>query len=243
MGEWIKVRKDLEGDPAVFQISDQLGIQPAHAVGLLLRLWIWADAHLANGNAPSVTLNHVDAEIVRHDGFAESAISAGWLVEKDGGICIPNFERHMGESSKRRELTNLRSKRYRDATHRTPSRKRHATSVTKTHPDEDEDEDVNPPLTPPQAVGDSVQPPKNSGSNDRKRTTRLERHEADKRRRVSDEPRRQAEADKRRQGFEAEALKTKAYEAWVEEWQRVGPSAGDPPPRPAHIDPLPPEKE
>lgn len=79
----------------------------------LLRVWGWFDQQTQNGNAGSVTGNALKRfidRLVGVTGFAESMSKVGWL--NDSGI--PNFDRHNGESSKKRALTNKRVKRLRN---------------------------------------------------------------------------------------------------------------------------------
>lgn len=47
-------------------------------------------------------------------GFADALIQVGWLVENDGGLSLPNFERHNGKSSKKRAVTNERVTKIRE---------------------------------------------------------------------------------------------------------------------------------
>ncbi|OIV46772.1 hypothetical protein BK025_09165 [Sodalis sp. TME1] len=55
----------------------------------------------------SVTKNAVD-RITFVKGFADALISIGWLTVDDSTLKFPNFERHNGNSSKKRVLTNQR---------------------------------------------------------------------------------------------------------------------------------------
>lgn len=93
-------------------------------VGLLVHFWAWADSQLEIGDAPSVTLAFAD-EHTGVTGFAKALVEMGWLKPVGEGFSIPNFERHMSETAKRRALTTERNRKSRrkNVTHRA-SRKR-----------------------------------------------------------------------------------------------------------------------
>ena len=113
-GDWIKMRVDLASDPAVIAVAIATDLDEDHVVGKLHKLWSWADQQTENGDAPGVT----EAWLDRHvgvSGFALAMLSVGWLTISSGGIAIPNFDTHNGESGKRRALTARRNRKYRDA--------------------------------------------------------------------------------------------------------------------------------
>ncbi len=111
--EWIKVRLTLPDDEDVVSLADLIGVDdPDLIVGKLVRFWIWLSENTIDGNALSVTEKWIDRH-VRCPGFAAALKTIHWLDEKDGRLCIPNFERHMSESAKKRALTSARVKRYR----------------------------------------------------------------------------------------------------------------------------------
>jgi hypothetical protein len=82
----------------------ELNIDNDAVVGKLLRIWTWFDAHSTDGNAPSVTKVLLDRR-VGVTGFCDSMIACGWMVEECGVISIPNFDRHNGETAKKRAQT------------------------------------------------------------------------------------------------------------------------------------------
>jgi hypothetical protein len=118
-GDWIKIEHVTPDKPEVIAISDILKIDQDAVFGKLCRIWIWMDEQSVNGHALSVTENWIDRE-TRVTGFAEAMRTVGWLGTKNGSLFLPNFDRHNGESAKKRSLDAKRQ-----------SRKRHA-DVTKT---------------------------------------------------------------------------------------------------------------
>lgn len=137
---WIKVEVITPDKPEIFRLSEILGIDPDAVLGKAIRFWVWADQQTIDGNANSVTKNAID-RVAFMNGFADALITVGWLSEHDGVLTLPNFERHNGESSKKRALTNRRV-----SEHRNKKPKSNAKSVTegdqKTLPEEEEEEDI-----------------------------------------------------------------------------------------------------
>lgn len=111
-GDWIKMRIDLQDDPAVVAISDRLEMDEFSVIGRLHRLWGWADKHTVDGNAANVTPKWVD-KYVQQSGFAEAMISAGWLVFENGILSFPKFDIHNGKSAKSRCEAALRQRQSR----------------------------------------------------------------------------------------------------------------------------------
>lgn len=106
-GEWIKMRADLSDDPAVIEMAAKLAVSELLVIGALHKLWSWADKHTFDGNATGVTYSWVNRYLYVPD-FAEAMESCGWLVKTENGIKFPLFERHNGETAKKRALTNKR---------------------------------------------------------------------------------------------------------------------------------------
>ncbi|EJA4364998.1 hypothetical protein MVR39_002755 [Escherichia coli] len=148
---WIKLEVITPDKPEIFRLAEILNIDPDAALGKVIRFWAWADQQMIDGNADcnarGVTKSAID-RITFMAGFADALIQVGWLVENDGGLSLPNFERHNGKSSKKRAVTNERVTKIREL-----KRKGNAGSVTQTDqkalPEEEEEEDINTDLTHP----------------------------------------------------------------------------------------------
>lgn len=145
---WIKVEVITPDKPEIFQIAELLNIDPDAVLGKLVRIWAWADQQTIDGNAGSVTKGVLD-RLAFITGFADALITVGWLAYVDEKLVLPNFERHNGESSKKRALTNRRVAEH---------RKRETQNVTSTAlqkelPEEEEEEDINKtPLSPREGI-------------------------------------------------------------------------------------------
>jgi len=112
-GDWIKMELTTPDKPEVFAIAEAFDIDPDAAFGKLFRVWAWFDQHTENGNAPTVTktlINRITSVI----GFADAMVDAGWLVQTDDGLEVPNFERHNGETGKKRALTAKRQAKHKN---------------------------------------------------------------------------------------------------------------------------------
>ena len=148
---WIKLEVITPDKPEIFRLAEILNIDPDAALGKVIRFWAWADQQMIDGNADcnarGVTKSAID-RITFMAGFADALIQVGWLVETNGVLSLPNFERHNGKSSKKRAVTNERVTKIREL-----KRKGNAASVTQTDqkalPEEEEEEDINTDLTHP----------------------------------------------------------------------------------------------
>jgi len=113
-GEWIKIETSLSDKPEVLRISRRLGIDKDCVVGKLARVWGWFDKNSVDGVVDGVVDADIDA-IAYQDGFASALVSVGWLLV-DSDLCrvsVPNFQRHNGESAKKRALKSERQARWR----------------------------------------------------------------------------------------------------------------------------------
>lgn len=131
-GDWIQMRVNLDTDPAVLEMAAQLGIDEFSVVGRLWKLWSWADQHVTDCNAISVTRTAID-RIVGLSGFADALCKTSWLSGEDGAMCMPHLDRYNTMNAKKRAANRDRQARYRErhgnAAVTPPSRSRNA-SVT-----------------------------------------------------------------------------------------------------------------
>ena len=107
-GDWIKMRHDLADDPAVITLAERTGcVDEQHVIGVLHKLWSWADRQSRNGHAGSVTR----AWLARYLGvtdFVKVLRDVGWLKNRGNSFTIPSFDNHMSESAKNRALASRR---------------------------------------------------------------------------------------------------------------------------------------
>lgn len=144
---WIKIEVITPDKPEIFQMAEILNIDPDAVLGKMIRVWAWADQQTidgnAKGNAASVTRSVLD-RVTCVSGFANALIDVGWLAEEAGRLFFPNHERHNGETSKKRALTNSRVTKLRDKK-RNSNAESNACSVTGAYrnalPELEEEED------------------------------------------------------------------------------------------------------
>lgn len=104
-GEWLKMEACTPEKAEVLAITARMGWDDADlTVGKLFRLWRWFDQQTTNGNARGVTSALLD-RVVSVSGFCEAMQSVGWLDIEEGGVSLPNFDRHNGNTAKNRALT------------------------------------------------------------------------------------------------------------------------------------------
>lgn len=140
-GDWLKVEKATPFKPEILSVAAKLGMEPDAVFGKCFRLWCWADDHTTNGDAPVTQLSSIDA-LIQRTGFAQALLEVGWLELHESGVRFPNFERHMGQSAKRRALTQKRTSEYR-------KRSRDAPVTPNASPEKRREENIyNPPLPP-----------------------------------------------------------------------------------------------
>lgn len=100
-GDWIKMRADLLTHPKIVRMSSALKADKLRVIGALHSVWCLFDMHSADGQlegyTPEVLDNHLG-----WSGFSAQMIVVKWLEDSDGGLTIPRFDEHNGQSAKRR---------------------------------------------------------------------------------------------------------------------------------------------
>ncbi len=128
---WIKMRCGLTTHPKVVRIVSALcpqktghlsaacpnDVQPVsdklRVVGGLHALWSIFDTHSEDGILLGYTPEIMDS-ILAWEGFTRAVMAAGWLMEAaEGGLQMPDYQSHNGQSAKRRAEDQKRKKRSR----------------------------------------------------------------------------------------------------------------------------------
>ena len=108
-GDWIKWEKGLVRKAEVIRIARTLKSTPQHAAACCMQVWEWAEDVTENGIIPGVTA--VDVSFAAGvTGIGEAMVGAGWLLETEDAVVLPNWDRHNGEPSKRRAVDALRKR-------------------------------------------------------------------------------------------------------------------------------------
>ena len=106
-GDWIKFEKSTLDKPEVLEMAGILEIDPDAVVGKLLRVWNWFDDQSHDGNAP-VTVKALLDRYAGVSGFTSAMQEVGWLTIDGDAMYLPNFDRHNGQTAKKRCNTNRR---------------------------------------------------------------------------------------------------------------------------------------
>tara|TARA_R110000868_G_scaffold116620_1_gene310244 strand:+ start:3568 stop:4281 length:714 start_codon:yes stop_codon:yes gene_type:complete len=122
-GDWIKMRTNLDTDPAVVRISSGLKTDRFSVVGRLHKIWSWANEHLTDGQDVPIDSEFLDA-LVETPGFSEQLRRVGWLSGRDGMLNFPSFDRHNGVSAKSRAMDASRKKDVRKMSGSKPDKNR-----------------------------------------------------------------------------------------------------------------------
>ena len=128
--DWIKMDVDLHEKRETLIIARECSIRPEFVVGLLHRVWGWADGQTTDGRVRGASFSDVDL-IVCTPGFGDAMHAAGWLQKFRGGISFPHFVRHNGQSAKHRAMN----------TRRQTSRRKRDKSATNARADETREEE------------------------------------------------------------------------------------------------------
>ena len=104
-GDWIPMRKDLAGDPAVIWMANRLEVRTEVVVGYLHKFWSWCDDQMENGECHGVSLRAL-GDVLALPTFPEMLVRVGWLKIDDDGefpmLSIPNHDHWLSRSAKRR---------------------------------------------------------------------------------------------------------------------------------------------
>ena len=153
--DWIKLEKNTPDKPEILEMAEFLDIDPDAVMGKMIRVWSWLDSNSENGHTSNVT-SVLIRRITCHEKFTDAMMHVGWLVKEESGYQIPNYDRHLGKSSKKRALDAERQRKSRDERD-----KRHDSSVTESLLDKrrsDTDKDIGDsnksPRCPVQQIAD-----------------------------------------------------------------------------------------
>ena len=108
------MRTNLDSDPRVIALAAELKVPELHVVGMLWKVWSWADSHSIDGNAICVTDVTLD-RFTAFTGFSAVLRKVGWLEGRDGALTFPRFAEHNGQTAKKRAETAIRVAKSRNA--------------------------------------------------------------------------------------------------------------------------------
>lgn len=103
MSNWIKIRTHLLTHPHVVRIASALCLHGVHVLGALVHTWSVADSHADGDLLKNMTPEALDS-LVSIPGFAAELAKVGWIIVRDDGLQLVNYEEHNGATAKRRAL-------------------------------------------------------------------------------------------------------------------------------------------
>lgn len=111
-GDYVMVEFATRTKPEVLRIASELNIHPSFAFGLCICAWMWFDEQTEDGRAFGATEKLLDS-VVAFEGFSRALSNVDWLQVRNGSLEVPNFDRLMGESAKKRAKNSQRQRKAR----------------------------------------------------------------------------------------------------------------------------------
>ena len=112
-GDWIPVSLDLPRKREVLIIASRLKWSRYEVVGRLVEFWAWVSTESVDGRIDGLSVD-VLATIHGFDRrFLGVLLDVGWLTQDEAGLIIPNFQRWLSHSAKRRLQAAERQRRAR----------------------------------------------------------------------------------------------------------------------------------
>ena len=110
---WIQVHQTLKDHRKVYAVADELDIEPAHALGLIVSFWLWAI-----DNAPSGSLEGISNRMIARaaewsgnaDEFVDALKTANFLDETGTGLELHDWKEYTGSLIDKRETEKQRSR-------------------------------------------------------------------------------------------------------------------------------------
>jgi len=140
---WIKLEKNTPDKPEIFEMAEMLSIDPDAVLGKLIRVWCWVDSNSSDGHIKSVTPVLID-RLTMSQGFADAMKTVGWLDENS----IPNFDRHLGESAKKRAKDAERKRKSRSSSEECHNKSVTESGLDKSRVDEIKDDSQESKIPP-----------------------------------------------------------------------------------------------
>lgn len=116
---WIQVHQQIKDHRKLLSAADELEIEPAHMLGLLVSFWLWALDNTPSGSLEGISSRMI-ARAAQWDGdpdeFVNAMENAGLLdEEKPGVLTIHDWYEYAGKLIDQREAEKIRSRRRRAA--------------------------------------------------------------------------------------------------------------------------------
>lgn len=163
-GDWIPVSVELPRKREVLRIAALTKWSRYEVVGRLVEFWAWVSAESADGRVPDLTLDDLTVIQGLDRRFLTVLVEIGWLIEDEAGLVVPNFERWLSGSAKRRLQERDKKRRQRSVSPCCPDS---VPQLSRAHRDKSgtrEEESIEyrsntPPIIPPKNRSGTDPPP------------------------------------------------------------------------------------
>jgi hypothetical protein len=103
MAKWLKVETHTPDKTELRQIARLCGCSKAEAFLAFFRIFVWLDEQTDDGHVEFFTAGDAD-EIAGLAGFGTALAEVRWITFGPTGAVVANWQRHNGQSAKRRCL-------------------------------------------------------------------------------------------------------------------------------------------
>ncbi len=110
MAKWIKIETHTPDKTELRHIAKRCGCTKAEAFLAFFRVFVWLDEETEDGRVDFFTAEDAD-EIGRLKGLGEALQEVRWILFGPTGAVVSNWDRHNGQSAKRRCLDAERKRR------------------------------------------------------------------------------------------------------------------------------------
>jgi hypothetical protein len=114
MAKWIKIETHTPDKAEIRQIARLCRCSKAEAFVAFFRVYVWLDEQTETGHVDYFTPADAD-EIGALPGLGDALEAVRWITFSAAGAVVANWERHNGQSAKKRCLAAERIKRFRQA--------------------------------------------------------------------------------------------------------------------------------
>ena len=139
---WIQVHQQLKDHRKLLAAADELEIEPAHMLGVLISFWLWALDNTPSGSLAGIS-NRMIARAAQWndspDTLVDAMTNAGLLdQEADGSLTIHDWYEYTGKLIDQREAEKNRSRRRRAAAAEAASDQQTIAGQTEGRPPDDQ---------------------------------------------------------------------------------------------------------
>ena len=101
MAKWIKIETHTPDKTEIRHIARRCHCTKAEAFLAFFRVFVWLDEQTDDGHVEFFTPEDAD-DLAGLPGFGEALQEVRWITFSPGGAVVSNWDRHNGQSAKRR---------------------------------------------------------------------------------------------------------------------------------------------